>query len=123
MFPMPRLESWEHSHDGQRDGLRRDTRTIPFAWVPDGAAVPTDWLMRHPDAVRVAATLEQPACAGSTTHGVASDCTPAVKRRGHAGPIRNTDLPTDTTWPVPGNPRRRPSAYWLTAAGVRPRDA
>lgn len=96
-----------------------DTLVIPFAWVPDGAAEPTEWLIRHPDAIRVAATLEQTASAGSAPHGPASGSAPAATRRFDAGPTQNAELAAGTTWPVPSNPRRRPSAYWVTAAGLR----
>ncbi len=97
----------------------QDTVVIPFAWVPDGAAEPIDWLMCHPDALRVTATLKGTASSRPVIRDAAIGSAPAGTRLRDTGQTRDAELAAGNTWPVPCNPRRRPSAYWLTAAGAR----
>lgn len=100
------------------DGNSSDTLVVPFAWVPEDAPEPTEWLMRHPDAFRVPARLEQdgPSTATRQRQAAGSDRPGSMDDGGNTTTIE--DSSDSSTWPAPNNPRRRPSAYWLTATGA-----
>ncbi len=100
------------------DGDSNDALVVPFLWVPDDASEPTEWLMRHPDAVRVPATFEQdtPSISAGQRQEAGSDHPDTM---GDGGNTSITgDQSSGSESPASNNSRRRPSAYWLTAAGV-----
>lgn len=99
-----------------------DALVVPCVWVPEGAAEPTEWLMQHPEAFRVPAIFDQDTSSTSARpqRAAGSDRPDTMGEAGNA--IATADSSDGGVWQAPTTPRRRPSAYWLTATVARRTD-